>query len=80
MRTPSASEIRTAVKVLEALRDQVQIAAAHSIVEMPETSLGVQYAGRISSRTLEQSGRIDEIVTRLNEWRESLKQSHGIRV
>jgi hypothetical protein len=80
MKAPTPNEIRNAVKVLEAYRDQVHIEAAHSIIELPDTSLGVHYAGRIGSQTLEKSGRIDDIITRLNDWRESLRQKLGIRV
>lgn len=80
MKTPSPGEIRTAIKVLEAYRDKLHVEATHSIVELPETSLGIHYAGRIGSQTLERTGRIEEIVTRLNEWRETLRQNSGIRV
>lgn len=80
MNTPSSGDILIAVKVLEAYRNQLHIEAAHNIVELPETSLGQHYAGRIGSQTIESSGRIDDLIMGLNDWRQSLRQNNGVRV
>jgi hypothetical protein len=80
MKAPSPGDILIAVKVLEAYRDQLHIEAAHSIVELPETSLGKKYAGDIGSQTIENGGRIDDLITNLNDWRQSLRQKLGVRV
>lgn len=80
MKAPSPGDIIIAVKVLEAYRDRLNIEAAHSIVELPETSLGKNYAGKIGSQTVENTGRIDDLITSLNDWRQSLGQKIGVRV
>jgi hypothetical protein len=80
MKTPSPGDILIAVKVLEAYRDQLNIEAAHSIAQLPETALGKNYAGNIGSQTIENGGRIDDLITRLNDWRQSLRQKIGVRV
>ena len=80
MKAPSPGDIIIAVKVLEAFRDQLHIEAACSIIELPETSLGQNYARRIGSQTLEKSGRIEEVITRLNDWKDSLRKNQGVRV
>lgn len=80
MKAPSTNEIRIAVKVLEAFRDQAHIEAADSIIQLPDSSLGAHYAGRIGSQALENSGRVEDIIARLNDWKESLRQNRGVHV
>jgi hypothetical protein len=80
MKAPSPGDLIIAVKVLEAYRERLHIEAANSIVDLPETSLGLHHAGRIGTKAIEMTGRVDELITNLNDWRQSLRQKIGVRV
>lgn len=80
MRTPTANEIRIAVNVLQALSERIHADAAEHVMRLPESTFGDRHAARIESQTLERSGRIDDVITQLNEWQKSLRQSHSVRV
>lgn len=58
-------------KPAERLNEQT----AHSVIQMPESRLGDDYATRIESRTIEQTTRIETVAAQLKSWREELLQS-----
>ena len=72
MQTPTTAQLRTAIKVLEKLRDRLNEHAAHSVMQLPENWLGDGYAARIEARTIEQTTRIDGVINQLNCWRSEL--------
>jgi hypothetical protein len=72
MQIPTTAELETAIEVLVKLGHRLNTEAAHSIVQMPETQLGVHYAGNIRSQTLEQTIRIGAVAAQLKNWQEEL--------
>lgn len=80
MKTPTAEEIRTAMKVLTMFRDQLHTETAHVIKQLPGSSLGKLYADQASERAAEKCGRIDDILAQLECWRATLRNSRGIRL
>lgn len=80
MRTPSPNEIRIAVNVLQALSERIHTHAADSVMRLPESTFGDRQAARIESQTLERSGRIEDVITQLNDWKESLRESRSVHV
>lgn len=73
-RTPSPTELKTAIQVLELLNERLTTHADHSIGELPQNQLGNQYASQIKEKSLEQSARIKLIGDQLSNWREELLQ------
>jgi hypothetical protein len=80
MKTPSASEIRIAVAVLQALSERSHTEAADRVMQLPESTFGDRHAAQIESQTLERSGRIDDVIAQLNDWKETLRQNRDVRV
>lgn len=84
MQTPATAQLRTAIEVLKKLRQRIDERAAHSVMQLPESRLGDDYAARIEARTLEQTTRIDGVIGELNCGRQELLQqrrphvSHGV--
>ena len=74
MLTPTTAELLNAVEVLKKLGERLNTHAAHSVMQLPDTSLGDHYAGRIEVRTIEQTSRIESVVEQLNNWRDELIQ------
>lgn len=74
MHTPTTAELLNAIEVLKKLGERINTAAAHSVIQMPDSSLGDHYAGRIEVRAIEQTSRIEAVVEQLNNWREELIQ------
>ncbi len=80
MKTPTSNEIRTAVQVLQALSERIHINATDQVMHLSESSFGEHQAARIESQNLERSGRINDVIGQLNDWKETLRESRGIRV
>ncbi|MCI0541416.1 MAG: hypothetical protein L0Z50_39965 [Verrucomicrobiales bacterium] len=80
MKTPTSNEIRIAVHVLQALSERIHTNAADQVMHLSESTYGDHQAARIESRTLERSGRINDVIGQLNDWKETLRESRGIRV
>jgi hypothetical protein len=84
MPTTTTAQLRTAIEVLNKLAERLNEQAAHSVIQMPESRLGDDYATRIESRTIEQTTRIETVAAQLKSWREEIlqqqKQSISIHV
>ena len=74
MTLPTTTEIRTAIEVLNKLGERLNEEAAHSRLQMPDTRLGNEYAAKIEVRTIEQTSRIQDVKSRLENWCEELNQ------
>jgi len=74
MQTPTTADLRTAIQVLEQLGERITAHANHSMMEMPESSLGTHYIGQIESKAIEQTALIKHITSQLKIWREELLQ------
>ena len=74
MLTPTTTELFTAIEVLRKLGLRINEHAAHSVLQMSDSSLGELYAGRIGVNAIEQTSRIDGVAEQLKNWREELLQ------
>jgi Mg2+/Co2+ transporter CorB len=74
MLTPTTAELRTAIEVLKKLGERINTDATHSVIQMPDSSLGEHYAGRIEVRAIEQTSRIETVAEQLSNWRDELLQ------
>jgi hypothetical protein len=74
MRIPTTGQLRTAIKVLKKLEERIENHVAHSVMQMPDTRLGDDYAARIESQTIEQIARLKTVMGQLESWRDELKQ------
>src|SRR5882762_38623 len=73
MRTPTTSQLRTAIEVLKNLGERINENAAHSVIQLPE-SLRRPTAARIEARAIEQTTQIETVMAQLENWRDELKQ------
>jgi hypothetical protein len=74
MQTPTTAQLRTAIEVLTKLGERLNIHAEHSMMQLSESQLGAQYAGRIEVGTIEQTTRIKAVANQLKNWRDELLQ------
>jgi len=74
MLTPTTTELFTAIEVLRKLGLRINEHATHSVLQMPDSSLGEHYAGRIGLNAIEQTSRIEDVAGQLKNWREELLQ------
>ena len=74
MRTPTTSQLRTAIEVLKNLEERVDNHATNVVIQLPDTRYGDDYAARIESQTIEQIARVKTVMAQLESWREELKQ------
>src|SRR5438034_7500009 len=51
MRTPTTSQLRTAIEVLKNLEERVDNHATNVVIQLPDTRCGDDYAARIESQT-----------------------------
>jgi hypothetical protein len=75
MRTPTVHQIRTAIEVLERLGERLSTHAAHSVLQMPDTRLGDDYAARIGSSANEQISRIETVKSQLVNWSDEVREN-----
>jgi hypothetical protein len=80
MMTPTTAELRTAIEVLKMLDQRLDDQAAHSVMQLPNTELGDQYAEQIGARTIEQTSHIEKVSMQLQNWREELLQQQKQQV
>jgi hypothetical protein len=80
MMTPTTAELRTAIEVLKMLDQRLDDQAAHSVMQLPNTELGDQYAEQIEARTIEQTSHIEKVSMQLQNWREELLQQQKQQV
>jgi len=52
MRTPTTAQIRTAIEVLKTLEERIDNHATHTVMQLPDTRLGDDYAARIESQSI----------------------------
>ena len=74
MLTPTTAELLNAIEVLNKLGERINTDATHSVMQMPESSLGEHYAGRIGVNAIEQTSRIQIVAGQLTNWRDELLQ------
>jgi hypothetical protein len=74
MLTPTTAELFTAIEVLRKLGLRINEHATHSVMQMPNSSLGGHYAGRIEVNAIEQTSRVEDVAEQLKGWREELLQ------
>jgi hypothetical protein len=77
---PTAADLRTAIEVLKLLDQRLHNHVDHSVMQLPETELGDQYAAHLNGQTIEQTGHIEKVSTQLQNWREELLQQQNQRV
>ena len=74
MQTPTAVQIQSAIEVLTRLAERLNVQAAHSITQLPETPLGAHYAGNIGSQTIDETARIEGVTKMLEIWEDELRE------
>ena len=76
MRTPTTSQLRTAIEVLKNLEERVGNHATNVVIQLPDTRYGDDYAARIESQTIEQIARIKTVMAQLESWRDELQRQN----
>lgn len=74
MNSPTIEQIHSAIEILAKLGERLNVQAAHSIAQLPETPLGAYYAGNIGSQTIDRTARIENIATQLKIWEDELAE------
>ena len=74
MRTPTTTEIRTAIEVLKKFGEHINTNAANEAIGLHESQHSDQQAARIGSQTIEQTTRIETVAAQLAAWRDELLQ------
>ena len=74
MQTPTASQIQTAIGVLKKLEEHLNTRAERSVMQLAESPVGTHQAGQIAVSAIEQTTRIQGVVTQLEQWRTELNQ------
>jgi hypothetical protein len=74
MPTPTTAELLNAIEGLNTLGERLNIDAAHSVMQLPDSSLGEHYAERIGVTAIEQTSRIKIVAEQLETWRNELIQ------
>src|SRR6266568_6606863 len=76
MQTPTTAQLRTAIEVLKNLGERIDDHGTHSLMQLPDTRLGDDYAARIEWQTIEQIARLKTVMTQLEGWRDELRQQN----
>lgn len=74
MQTPTADQIRTAIGVLKKLGEHLNTRAEHSVMQLAESPVVAHQAGQIGVSAIEQTTRIESVVSQLEQWRTELSQ------
>ncbi len=74
MQTPTPVQIKTAIKVLKMYAERLNEQATHSVIQLPESSLGGDYAARIQSQTIGQISHVEAVAARLTDWLDEIIQ------
>jgi hypothetical protein len=74
MQTPTTAEFNTAIEVLKKYAERRNEQASHSMIQMPESRLGVDYAARIQSQTIGQIAQIETVAAQVKNWRDEVFQ------
>jgi hypothetical protein len=76
MKTPTTAQLRTTIEVLKRLEDRIDKHGNHSLMQLPATRLGDDYAARIEWQTIEQIARLKTVMAQLESWRDELRQQN----
>jgi hypothetical protein len=68
MQTPTPAQIKTAIKVLKMYAERLNEQATHSVIQMPESRLGTDYATRIQSQSIGQISHVEAVAVQLTNW------------
>ena len=74
MQTSTTAEFNTAIEVLKKYAERLNEQAAHSMIQMPESRLGVDYAARIQSQTIGQISHVEALAAQLTNWLDEIIQ------
>lgn len=74
MNPPTTTQLRTAIEVLKKLGQRLNEHAEHFMMQLPDSRLGDDYAGRIKVRAIEQIAQIQHVAVQLEHWRDELRQ------
>jgi len=74
MQTPTTSQLRTAIEVLNKLGERLNQRASDSAMQLRESPFGQHQAGRVEVNAIEQTCRIQSVAAQLERWREELVQ------
>ena len=74
MQTPTPVQIKTAIKVLKMYAERLNEQATHSVIQLPESRLGGDYAARIQSQTIGQISHVEAVAARLTDWLDEIIQ------
>ncbi len=80
MQAPTTAQLLTAIEVLNKLGERLNEEAAHSVIQMPDTRLGDDYAARIDARAIEQTSRIETVKSQLENWRSEILEQRKLAV
>jgi hypothetical protein len=74
MQTPTTAEFNTAIEVLKKYAERLNEQATHSVIQMPESRLGADYAARIQSQTIGQISHVEALAAQLTNWLDEIIQ------
>ena len=74
MQTPTATQIRTAIEVLEKLGERINRHAIQSVRQIPPVSVAGQLAGQIGVNAMEQTNQVKAITVQLQTWHGELER------
>jgi hypothetical protein len=80
MQTPTATQLRTAIEVLEKLAEKLKAEAAQSLKQPAETGLGNNDSTRIEAQVIEEVIQIESAAALLRNWRDVLRNERRVRV
>jgi hypothetical protein len=74
MQTPTPAQIKTAIELLKKYAERLNEQAAHSVIQMPESRLGTNYARRIQSQSIGQISHVEAVAVQLTNWLDEIIQ------
>jgi hypothetical protein len=80
MPTPTTAQLGTAIEVLNKLAERLDTHAAHSVMQLPETPLGDDYAAKVAARNIEQTSQIETVKAQLKIGARSYSNSSAIHL
>ena len=74
MQAPTPAQIKTAIEVLKKYAERLNEQATHSVIQMPESRLGTNYATRIQSQSIGQISHVEAVAAQLTNWLDEIIQ------
>ena len=74
MQTPSPTDLRTAIQVLETLGERLTNQATDSILALHESPSSSHQAGQIEANAIKQTASVKLVSAQLKSWRDDLLQ------